>query len=97
MDDKKRSARKQKNLDLNELQHAHNVEQVALRGIAQATTDHIKLKRDGKGNTYQVTVTKRVRESKLLRNANRAARRHNAALVIPEGGWPQATDDGGDF
>ena len=81
MEDKKRSARKQKNLDGNLARHAANVAMVARAGIAQATTDSIKTKRDGKGNTYQVTITKRVRESKLLRKADRANRRHLSGLL----------------
>jgi hypothetical protein len=81
MEDKKRSARKQKNLDDNTARHEANVAMVARAGIAQATSDHVKLKRDNKGNTHQVTVTKRVRESKLLRKANRELQRSNPALA----------------
>ena len=75
MDDKKRSARKQKNLDGNLARHEANVLAVAHKGIPQATTDRIKLRRDAKGATYQVTVTKRVRESKLLRLDRRSIAR----------------------
>lgn len=67
MTDKKISPRKTRNTAANEARHAANVARVADLGIPAETSDHLKLRRDGKGNTYTVTTTKRKRESKLLR------------------------------
>ena len=74
MSDKKISPRKIRNTAANEARHAANVARALALGIPAATSEHIKLRRDGKGNTYQVTTTKRVRESKLLRKVDRARR-----------------------
>ena len=71
MTDKKITPRKTRNTAANETQHAANVARVAALGIPAATSEHIKLRRDNKGNAYQVTTTKRVRESKLLRKFDR--------------------------
>ena len=79
MSDKKISPRKTRNTAANEAQHAANVSRVAALGIPAATSEHVKLRRDGKGNTYQVTTTRRVRESKLLRKFDR----FNAQVPAP--------------
>ncbi|MFC5930857.1 hypothetical protein D6T64_11785 [Cryobacterium melibiosiphilum] len=81
MSDKKISPRKTRNTAANQAQHAANVALVAALGIPAATSEHIKLRRDGKGNSYQVTTTKRVRESKLLRKAERERQRTAESIV----------------
>jgi hypothetical protein len=81
MEDKKRSAHKQKNLDGNEARNTENVALVAYLGLPAQTTDTIVMRRDGKGNTYTVTITKRKRESKLLRLAARSDLRNLLALA----------------
>ena len=71
MSDKKISPRKICNKAANEAQHAANVARVAALDIGTYTSEHVKLRRDSKGNTYSATVTRRVSPSKMLRTADR--------------------------
>jgi hypothetical protein len=56
----------------NEAQHAANVSRVAHLFIEDETTERTVTRRDSSGKTYEVTVTKRKRPSKLLRKWDRA-------------------------
>jgi hypothetical protein len=67
------SLRKLKNTAANLARHEANAARVALLGLPPETSDHVKTRTGPKG-TYTVTVTKRVRESKLLRKFDRAKR-----------------------
>ena len=71
MSDKKISPRTQRNTDANEKRHQANALRVAALNIPEATSEHVKLRRDAKGKTYEVTVTRRVSPSKALRTADR--------------------------
>ncbi|WP_104128199.1 hypothetical protein [Cryobacterium sp. Y57] len=77
MSDKKISPRKIRNTAANEERHAANVARVSTLDIGSYTSEHVKLRRDAKGNTYAVTVTRRVSPSKMLRTADR----HRARLI----------------
>jgi hypothetical protein len=75
MTDKKISPRKTARRNENENRHTVNIGRVAALGIPAATSEHVTVRRDSKGATYQVTVTKNVRESKLLRTWGRSRAR----------------------
>ena len=71
MAEKKISPRTQRNTDANERRHQANVVRVSALNLPEAVSEHIKLRRDSKGKTYEVLVTRRVSPSKMLRTADR--------------------------
>jgi len=79
MSDKKISPSKTRKATANSKREAANAAQVAKRNLEPATSEHSVLRRDSKGKTYEVTVTRRVRASKQLRKADRAHARWVAA------------------
>lgn len=75
-----RSPRKAKNSAANLARHEANVKRVAELGIPASTSEHVQIRNGAKG-PYEVTVTKRVRESKALRKFDRETARLIAGTV----------------